>query len=93
MIYRKTSKEVTLILSVTQCMSQNKRVVLVWSYFESQFNHGSLIWMFCGRCIIHSINRLYERASRIAYDYHLLDFKRLLNKNDTVTIHNRNLRA
>ena len=48
--------------------------------------------MFCSRTLNHRINRLHERALRIAYDDYLSDFEELLVKDNTVTIHKRNLR-
>ena len=48
--------------------------------------------MFCSRTLNHRINRLHERALRIAYDDYLSDFEELLIKDNTVTIHKRNLR-
>ena len=48
--------------------------------------------MFCSRTLNHRINRLHERALRIAYDDYLSDFEELLVKDKTVTIHKCNLR-
>ena len=49
--------------------------------------------MFCGRRLDHRINKLHERALRIAYNDYSSDFVELLAKDDTVTIHQRNLRV
>ena len=48
--------------------------------------------MFCCRSLNHRINRLHEKALRIAYDDYLSDFEELLIKDNTVTIHKGNLR-
>ena len=48
--------------------------------------------MFCGRRLNHKINKLHERALRTAYNDYSSSFKELLTKDDTVTIHQRNLR-
>ena len=48
--------------------------------------------MFCSRTLNHRINRLHERALRIAYDDYLSDFEELLAKYDTVTVNKRNHR-
>ena len=63
------------------------------SFIESQFNYCPLVWMFHNRTL-NKINRLHERALRIVYkdeSQRDLSFKGLLNKDDTVSIHNRNL--
>ena len=49
--------------------------------------------MFCSRHSNHRINKLHERALRIVYNYYFSDFSDLLIKDNTVTIHQRNLRS
>ena len=49
--------------------------------------------MFCGRNLNNKINRLHERALRIAYNDYFSTFDELLIKVGAVTIHQRNLRA
>ena len=73
--------------------SEKKRKVLIASFFESQFNYCPLVWMFSARRLNHRINKLHERALRIAYNDYSSDFVELLAKDDTVTIHQRNLRV
>ena len=48
--------------------------------------------MFCSRTLKHMINRLHERALSIAYSDYSSTFM-FLAKENTVTIHKRNLRA
>ena len=93
MLCRKASQKLTAISRLSNLMSQEKRIVLVRTFFESQFNYCPLIWMFCSRNLNHKINRLHERALRIAYKDYESSFYELLEKDGTVTIHQRNLRA
>ena len=74
-------------------ISEKKRKVLIASFFESQFNYCSLVWIFCERRLDHRINKLYERALRTAYNDYSSDFVKFVAKDDTVTIHKRNLRT
>ena len=46
---------------------KNKRNIFN-TFFESQFKHYSLIWMFHNRYANNYINRLYERALKIVYN-------------------------
>jgi hypothetical protein len=46
-----------------------------------------------GRTLNRHINRLHERALRIAYEDYESSFEELLIKDDSVTIHQRNLRV
>ena len=67
--------------------------VLIRTFLESRFNYCPLIWMFCIRTLNHRINRLHERALRIACGGYSSDSKKLLEKYDTMPVHKRNLRA
>ena len=49
--------------------------------------------MFCSRRLNHKINKLHERALRMAYNDYNSSFEDLLDKDCTVTIHKRNLRS
>jgi hypothetical protein len=91
-ICKKASQKLTGISRMSNFMSETKKKVLIQTFFESQFGYCPLICMFCSRTLNHRINRLHERALRIAYDDYLSDFEELLVKDNTVTIHKRNLR-
>ena len=49
--------------------------------------------MYCQRKSNNLINRIHERALRIAYSDYLSDFKTLLEKDNSVTIHQRNIQS
>ena len=49
--------------------------------------------MFCSRKLNHKINRLHERALRIAYSDYVSSFEELLIKDKSTTIHQKNLRV
>ena len=61
------------------------------SFFRSQFNYCPLIWMFHSRTKYWKINRLHERCLRIMYNDKQSSFIKLLEKDDSVSIHQRNL--
>ena len=63
------------------------------SFIVSQFNYCPIIWMHCQRKCNNLINRIHERALRIAYNDYVSDFKTLLRKDNSVTIHQRNIEA
>ena len=72
-------------------MNISKRRILVNSFFTSQFNYYSLVWMFHSRSIKNKINRSHERFLRIVYNDFKLSFKNLLEKDGTISIHVKNL--
>ena len=49
--------------------------------------------MYCQRKSNNTINRIHERALRIAYNDYSSDFNSLLDKDNSVTIHHRNIQA
>ena len=60
----------------------------------SQFPYCSLIWMFHNRAIKHRIYRIHEKTLRLIYsNQHQLKFMELLEKNKTVSLHQRNLQT
>ena len=72
-------------------MNISKRRILMNSFFNSQFNYCPLVWMFHSRSINNKINRLHERVLRIVYNDFKSSFKKLLEKDGTVSIHVKNL--
>ena len=47
--------------------------------------------MFCSRTLNNRINKLHERGLRLVYKDSLLTFEELLRKDNSFTIHHRNL--
>ena len=61
-------------------------------FIEFQFAHCPLVWMFCSRSSNSHINHLHERALRIVYNDHSSSFEDILVKDNSVSIHHRNIR-
>ena len=49
--------------------------------------------MFHSRRLNNKINSIHERALRITYQDHISTFQELLNKDNSVSIHHRNLQT
>ena len=62
------------------------------AFMESKFGYSPLAWMFLNRSLDNKINQIHERALRITYDNKSSSFQKLLEKDDSVTIHHRNIR-
>ena len=58
---------------------------------ESQFAYCPLIWMSPSRELNNKINRLHKRALRIVYQDNDLSLEELLQKDNSVSIHHRNI--
>ena len=63
------------------------------SFIESQFGYCPLIWMFHGRGVNNKINHLHERSLRIVYKNNNSSFKDLLEKDNSFTVHHRNIQS
>ena len=61
------------------------------SFFASQFGYCPVIWMFHNHTINNKINGLHERCLCIVYSDKNSNYKQLLEKDGSVSIHNRNL--
>ena len=61
-------------------------------FIESQFAYCPLVWMCCDKTSDNCINHLHERALRTVYNDNVSTFEKLLEKDNSVTIHVRNLR-
>jgi hypothetical protein len=90
---KQASNKLYALARISNYLSDQKRKILMKSFIISQFNYCPIIWMHCQRKYNNLINRIHERALRIAYnDYHS-DFKTLLENDNSVTIHQRNIQA
>ena len=83
----------TRIIIINPKMDFAKRSFLVNGFFYSQFNYCQLVWMCHNRTNNNKINRLHERCLPLIYNDKKSSFKDLLEKDGSVSIHHRNLRA
>ena len=59
------------------------------AFIMLQFSYSFLVW----RTLNNKLNKLPERALRLAYDDRQSKFEELLNIDKSVTIHHRNLQV
>ena len=74
-------------------MSFEKHRTLMKAFFESQFNHCPLIWMFHSRTMNSKINRIHKRALGVVYFDHVSSFDELFKKCRSFSIHHRNIQS
>ena len=72
-------------------MSFKKRRTLMKAFIESQFSYCPLIWIFHSKIMNNKINRIHERALRLVYSDHVSSFNELLKKDQSFSIHHRNI--
>ena len=74
-------------------MDFHKKRLAVNAFFMAQFNYSSLIWMCHKRTCNNKIKRLHERCLRLIYNDKRSSFEDLLEKDNSVSIHHKNLQA
>ena len=86
---KKASLKLHALSRVSSYLSTDK--VILKAFIESQFGYCPLIWMFHSRALNHRINRIHEGALKLVYKNPTLTFEELLVKDNSFTIHDRNL--
>ena len=90
-ICKKASTKRYALGRVTPYLNLSKRKILMNVFFSSQFSYCPLIWMCHSRIINKKINSLHERCLRIIYGDKQSPFEELLEKDISVSIHERNI--
>ena len=89
---KRVGKKFHALARIIKCMSTNKAQLLMRSFIMSQFSYCPLIWM-CHSRKINQINKLHERALRLVYNDKSSSFRELLERHNSVTIHERNIQV
>ena len=86
---KKASQKLHALTRIVNYMNLSKRKALMKTFVISQFNYCPLVWMFHSRKLNHRINSIHERALRVTYQDYQSTFLQLLQKDNSVTIHQR----
>ena len=92
-ICTKASQKLHALSRVGNFMSLNQRKTIMKTFILSHFGYCPLVWMLHNRKLNHRINRLHERALRIVYRDETSSFEELLIKDESFTIHERNIQT
>ena len=72
-------------------MNTVQKRTIMKAFISSQFGYCPLVWMLHSRTINTRINKLHERSLRIVYGDRHSSFNELLERDNSVSIHQRNL--
>ena len=92
-ICSKASQKLHALSRISNYMTFEQRQTTMKSFILSQFGYCPLIWMFHSRKLNKRINRIHERALQIVYKDYDSSYLELLKKDDSFTIHERNIQA
>ena len=90
-LVKKGNQKLHALARISKFLSEDKLKLIMRTFIESQFNYCPLIWMFHSRTLNDKINKLHERTLRLVYKDDNLTFQQLLEKDKSVTIHERNI--
>ena len=88
---KKISNKIHALGRVAKYMDSKKIKLIMQTFIENEFNYCPLIWMMHNRTLNNKINKLHERALRIALDDDISSYSDLLVKSESYTTHERNL--
>ena len=82
-----------VLARIARYMDLEKLRSLMKALVISQFNYYPLIWMFHNIALNNRINKIHGRVLRLVYQNKNLSFSELLELDNGVTIHQRNLKV
>ena len=88
---KKGNQKLHALARISKFLSKDKLRILMTTFITSQFNYCPLTWMFHNRTLNNKINRLHERSLRLVYEDEALSFQELLDLDNSMTIHHRNI--
>ena len=88
---KKANQKLHAMARIAKYVNEDKLKILMKTFIQSQFNYCPLVWMFHNSTLNNKINKLHERALRIVYKNEDSTFEELLEKDNSITIHQRNL--
>ena len=91
---KKVGKIFHVLTRIFKYMNISQHTLIGNAFIMSQSSYCTLIWMFYSQVMEHRINKIHEMTlTLIDPNQHQLTFQELLEKNKTVSIHQRNLQT
>ena len=90
-ICKKVNQKLHEFNRLSPYLGDNKSKLLLNAVIMSNFSYCPLIWLFCSKAASNEISRTHKRALRTLYRDYESNFEELLDRDDTKTIHTKNL--
>ena len=74
-------------------MDASKKKTIMTAFITSHFSYCPFVWMFHSRELNKKINRIHERSLRLVYSDKTSAFQELLDKDKSVSVHNKNIQV
>ena len=88
---KKATQKLHALARVAHYMDLPQRRRIMKAFINAQFGYCPLVWMCHSRRLNNRINKIQERALRIVYQDSASTFQILLNKDRSVTVHDKNI--
>ena len=89
---KKASQKINTLSRLASLINFEQRILITNSFvIYFYFSYCPVVWMFHSRKLHARINRLHGRASRVVYRDFDSSFEKLLRKDKSTTLHQRNL--
>ena len=90
---KKASQKIVALSTLSSYLHNSEKKLIFNSIIKSQFSNCLLVWMFYSRTSNNMINKLHERSLRIILNDYSNDFNILLENNNDICNHHRNIQA
>jgi hypothetical protein len=91
-ICKKAAMQLNAIKRLARFMGNKERQVIVNSFILCHFNYCPLIWLFCSNASQKKLEKINERALRLALSDYTSSYSSLLVKAESTTIHIHSIR-
>ena len=88
---KKASQKLHALSRISNYMDDKQVKQTMRVFILSQFSYCPLFWKFCDRQTNNRINRIHEKSLRLTYDDYESNFQTLLEKDNSTSIHDKNL--
>ena len=92
-ICRKAYRKLTELSRIASYMELPKRCILMNAFLKLNLTNTLFIWMLYSHSLNNKINRLHKGYLGIIYNDKHSNFEKLLNKDNSVSIHYNNIHA
>ena len=90
---KKALPEIGALSQLSNHLNDSQKRLVLNSIVKFQFSYCFLVWMFCSRTSNNLINKVHERTLRVILNDHESDFETLLQNNNDVCSHHRNIQT
>ena len=90
---KKASQKIAALSRLFSYLNNSEKRLISNLIIKSEFRYCPLVWMFCSRTLKSMINKLHERLLRIILNDYSSDFNMLLENNNDIYNHYRNIQV